>query len=429
MLQPLSILFIVILTILIGFQVVNALRSSDKAKIWSPLTFIGATLVYYIIIPSLTSMKGYRISGIRGQWIFYLSAVVFYCFVLLGYRVRVKGRFPRWNKMITPNKVVTYGLFLFVIALVCYIPFRGFRTTLWDSDATLVTERTGFVSYFIDLISVLCASCGLLLVSSKKGIKPFNIGIFLGVLYLTFVVYVVAGFRVRLVYLILVLFTVYHLYSKPMRIHYLLILGIGIPIYFLFAAMDTTRVYGRGLNRESLQEITIDEMERGPRENTAVLYFSTLCTDYYNDTKEYVGFEPIVNAVLMPFPRALFPWKPEGLYIREAQLKTLGSYDAGAAFLCFTEGFISFGWLGVVLYGFALGLLSSLFWRNYNENRHSIGAILLLALFNGFCYQWVSRGYLGGNLNSFLYFVIVPFWLLSLINLLKRNKRDFVSNG
>ena len=170
-------------------------------------------------------------------------------------------------------------------------------------------------------------------------------------------------------------------------------------------------------------------MERGPRENTAVLYFSTLCTDYYNDTKEYVGFEPIVNAVLMPFPRALFPWKPEGLYIREAQLKTLGSYDAGAAFLNFTEGFISFGWLGVALYGFILGLLSSLFWRNYNENRESIGAIMLLALYNGFCYQWVSRGYLGGNLNSFLYFVIVPFWLIALFRRIISGKRLKKNNG
>ena len=420
MLQPLSILFIVILTLLIGIQLTRAFVSPDKAKIWSPLTFIGATLVYYIIIPSLFSMKGYQISNIKGQWLFYLSAVLFYCFVLVGFHVQVKGRFPRWNKLITSNKVVSYGLFLFVIALLCYIPFRGFRTTLWDSDATLVTERTGFVSYFIDLISLLCASCGLLLMGAKKGVKILNLFLFLGVLYLTFVVYVVAGFRFRLVYLVLILFTIYHLYSRPKRVNFLLILGVGIPIFFLFAAMDTSRNYGRGLNRESLQEITIDEMEKGSRENAAVLYFSTLCTDYYNDTKEYVGFEPIINAVFMPFPRALFPWKPEGLYIREAQLKTLGSYDAGAAFLSFTEGFISFGWFGVVLYGFLIGLLSSLFWRNYDENRGSIGAILLLALFNGFCYQWVSRGYLGGNLNSFLYFVIVPFWLLSIAKFFKR---------
>ena len=423
MLNPLSYFFLMILIILISIQLFLALLSKDKAIIWSPLTFISCTLVYYVVIPSLSSMRGYDISHIQFQWIFYLTALIFYLFVLLGFYLCKRVRFSNWDTYITNDNAFFYGIVLFFIAIICYVPFRGFRTTVWDADASLVSERAGLISYFIDLISILCASCGLILMSNIERSRPIKWVLFAVLLYLTIVVYIVGGFRVRIVFLAVTLLTIVHLYLRPKRVKVLLITGVALPLFLLFAAMDTSRVYGFGLNRESLEEITIDQVEVGARENAAVLYFSILCTDYYYRNGEKVGIEPFYNAILMPFPRALFPWKPSGEYMRAAQLKTLGTAEGGAAYLNFTEGFVSLGLIGVILYELMMGLLSGVFWNNYYWNRSSIGAILLLSLYNGFCYQWISRGYLGGNLNSFLYYVIVPFWLIALIRLFKYRKK------
>lgn len=423
MLHSSSIIYLTLLIILIGVQLVSYLVSKDKSKIWSPVTFVSLTLIYYVVVPSLSSMHGYDISHIQYQWIFYYSALFFYLFFLFGFHLCKSRSFSKWNTYVTKDNAQLYGIILFLIALVCYVPFRGFRTTVWDSDASLVSERTGFVSYFIDLVSILCASCGLVLMSAMKQSRPVKKIILGAVIYLTFVVYVVGGFRVRIVYLAIMLFTIYHLYLGPKRIRLLLVVGVALPIYLLFAAMDHSRSYGYGLNREALKEIKAKEVKEGARENAAVLYFSVLCTDYYYKNGEMVGIEPFYNALMMPLPRTLFPWKPDGEYMRKAQLKTLGTADGGAAFLNFTEGFISFGFLGVLLYGFLMGLLSSVFWSNYYNNRSSPGAILLLSLYNGFCFQWISRGYLGGNLNSFLYYVIVPFWIIALLRYFKSRKK------
>ena len=97
--------------------------------------------------------------------------------------------------------------------------------------------------------------------------------------------------------------------------------------------------------------------------------------------------------------------------MKRTQFFVAGSADSGAAFLAFVEAFLAFGWIGVILYGLFFGWLAGIFWRNYQNNKQSIGSVLLLALFNGFCYDWISRGYMAGMFNNFIYFVIMPFWL------------------
>ena len=230
--------------------------------------------------------------------------------------------------------------------------------------------------------------------------------------------YIVGGFRYRIVYLILSLGTIYHLYPRSRRINYPVVIIVAIVAFFGFAIMDKSRVYGTGIDREAAKEVSLKDAEKGAGESANVCCFSIIVIDEYSRWGGYVYFEPIINAILMPIPRAIFPWKPDGQYMRVAQLRTIGSFEGGAACLCFVEAFMAFGWLGVLLYGLFMGWMSRLFWDNYQRNRNSMGAILLLALYNGFCYQWISRGYMGGNFNSFLYYVFVPFWMTALFRLM-----------
>ena len=129
---------------------------------------------------------------------------------------------------------------------------------------------------------------------------------------------------------------------------------------------------------------------------------------------QFLYFEPIITALCMPLPRFLAPWKPDGSYLKDLQVKIFGTSDYGAAFLFFTEAFISWWWFGVVLYSLFVGWFSKKLWDNYLNNPNSIGAIVLLGLYNAFCYVLISRGYMAQALNTFIYYVIIPFWLCQL---------------
>lgn len=415
MLTELSILFFVIFCILVFGTLWRLWMQRDKSLIWSPITIISLTLIYYIVIPSVKGLTLYGADNSTYQHSFYIASCIFFICVLLGFRFKTGQHFKRWNEYFNQDNTERLGVILFIFSMACYIPFRGFRTTIWAEDAGYMADRTGFVSYFIDLISLFCAACGLSLMHNRllKG-KIKNWIIFIMLLYFSLVIYIVGGFRYRIATLILVLATIYHLFPKPRRINYLGVLVVAVIMYLGFAVMEMSRSYGAGLNRDALGEISIEQASKGADENNSVTCFSIIVIDHYQRGGEYLYFEPLINAVMMPIPRAIFPWKPDGGYTREIQRKTIGTSQGGAAYLCFVEAFVSFGWIGIIIYGVLVGWLSKIFWDNYLRNPSSIGAMLLLALYNGFCYQWISRGYLAGDFNGFMYYVIVPFWLTAL---------------
>lgn len=415
MLTPTSVIFLIVLCGLMGYHLIKSWLSSDKAAIWSPITVIILSLIYYVVLPSFEDIDLYGANAAPNQYLFYLTAVVFYGCVIFGFSWKQKTRFKKWNNFFNHDNALIAGIILFIFALACYVPFRGFRTTIWAEDAYRISSRTGLVSYFIDLIAVFCAACGLLYMQYKKrGLGFWKSLLFYLVLYLSLVFFIVGGFRYRLVWLILTMATVYHLFPKLRRPNYILIITIATVAYLGFAIMDTARRYGTGIDRETAMSVSLGDVQKGAGESVDVCCFSIAAIDYYSRNGGYVLFEPIATAALMPIPRAIFPNKPDGGYMRDAQMRIIGDSSGGAAFLCFAEAYISFGMFGVIIYGLFFGWLAGVFWDNYKRNRESMGAILLLALFNGFCYAWISRGYLGGNFNDFLYFVIVPFWLVTL---------------
>ena len=115
------------------------------------------------------------------------------------------------------------------------------------------------------------------------------------------------------------------------------------------------------------------------------------------------------------FPRTVFPWKPDGGYTRDANMVVFGTIEYGSAFFNYVEAYISFGWLGIILYGLFLGLFANIFWRNYLLHPNSIGAILLLALFNAVLFVVFSRGYMAQALTTYMYYIPVSYWLSRLV--------------
>lgn len=406
-----------ILCVMIAVSLIKPFLSRDKSDIWSPVTVISLTLLYYVVKPSLGEFPLYEADSSPRQYLFYLVTVLFLGSILIAFNKTNSGSFPKWNNYFNVNNVQKIALILFLIAMVCYVPFRGLRTSISVEDATVTSARTGLVSYFIDLISLFVAACCLAFIGlkNKSGLGLKKQVIVYVILYFTMIMFIVGGFRYRLVILLMALATTYHLYPIPQKLNYKLFLPVGIAAYWLFAVMDSTRNYGSGIDMEAARTITLSQASKGANESDDVFCYSIAVIDEVSRNDKYVYFEPIVTAALMPIPRVIFSEKPDGSYMTDIESKIIGHSLGGAAMLVFCEAFYAFGILGVILYGLFIGWLCKKIWVNYQNNRDSIGALLLLALMNGFVYQWISRGYMASTFNDFVYFVVLPFWLTALV--------------
>ena len=219
MLQTTSSIFLWILIAMVGYSLIKPWLSKDKSEIWSPITIIALCLIYYVIKPSFEGLSMYNAGNVPNQYMFYFSCDIFYGIILFMYfkKNTYKPSFKRWNDMFNETNVQRVAVILFIIAMVCYVPFRGFRTSISAEDATITTARTGLVSYFIDLISLFVAASCLAYVGYKNS-KGFSVSkrmVVYAILYFTLVMFIVGGFRYRLVFLIFALATTYHLYPLP----------------------------------------------------------------------------------------------------------------------------------------------------------------------------------------------------------------------
>lgn len=424
MLQTTSLIFLWILIAMVGYSLIKPWLSKDKSEIWSPITIIALCLIYYVIKPSFEGLSMYNAGNVPNQYMFYISCDIFYGIILFMFfkKNTYKPSFKRWNDMFNETNVQQVAVILFIIAMVCYVPFRGFRTSISAEDATITTARTGLVSYFIDLISLFVAASCLAYVGYKNS-KGFSVSkrmVVYTILYFTLVMFIVGGFRYRLVFLILALATTYHLYPLPKKINYIVIIPVAIITYLGFAVMDSARSYGKGIDFDVAKTISLADASKGAGESNDVCCFSIAVVDEYSRNGGYCYFDAVTNAILMPIPRAIFPWKPSGEYFMEAQRRVVGIPDYGAASIVVSEAYMMCGLIGVILYALFIGWHCRKIWDNYKFNSHSIGAIVLLAIFNGFCYDWISRGYMGGVLNDYIYFIVLPFVIASFV--LKHSK-------
>lgn len=400
-----------ILTALCLLVIGRNVLADDKSRIWQPINVISLVYLYYCTMPVFFSEGRYTITPAMRPYLCDTAALLSYLCILWGFKRKTKKEFTKWNALFDGKNSLVLGIVLFAVGLACYAPFREISFSVAYSEGIGEDyNRDGFTSYFIAMISLFCAACSLMVVSLKE---KFNVFAFL-VIWLSLITYIVGGFRYRLVALIFATIIPVYLYPKVKRPNYVILAALMFAAYLGFAIMDKSRVYGKGIDLERASELTFDDASKGAQENEAVYYYSVLCMDDIETRSDYKFFEPIVNAVLMPVPRFLFPWKPKGDYMNSVMVHTLGSTGTGAASMMFVEAFLAFSWLGIIVFFYLIGWFAKVVWDNYQKNKGSIGAIIFLSVFNGFLYTLMSRGYLAQSFVTFVYFVILPFWISSL---------------
>lgn len=418
-----------ILVILFGIDIISKVRSKDKSLIWQPTTFLIIYLSYYVLLPFFKGGQNVISGGGSdasdySQMLLLLGTLLFYLVFRLVYdKSRPKIEFRRLNSLLTENNVIRCSVVLFALAFVGYGIFNGFSLSIFsaDSKTDMVFNEEGsyghtemYITYLISLFTFCCAVV--------YAIKQKISALFVIMIVLSLIIYIIGGFRYRILMLFVTVFTVMHLFPKPKNIKYQIVVPLFLVMYAFMGIMEAARMYGKGLDISAVTEIQKTGEIKEASENMMVYDISAKCMEEY-DFEDYIYFEPIATAALMPVPRALFPWKPKGTYIRDANLKLYGTISHGNAFLNITEAYISFGWFGIIIYAWFLGWLSKLFWYNYKKNLNSIGAVALLALYNATLYQIIARGYMAQALTTFIYYVFMPFWIIMLlrkINIIKK---------
>lgn len=392
--------------------------NKDKTIIWSPITFLTLTIIYYWILPEFFTSREFEGYNVESRSLtFHLGAIISYISILIGFfffnRTRKKDNWKHWNSLFSENSSYKFGLFLFIFAMICHVPFRGLHFSFL-SDGTELAEydysSPGLSYYFVNMVAILCMSCCLLIPKLKEHKLLFGI-----ILWMTLVVFIVAGFRYRIVILVISIFTVYHLYNPiPKKIKLIPVLIIAYICYTGFNIMDHSRDYGNGIRLDVISSIEKKDVTAQAGETERVYNYSIMVMDtYYNDGKrEY--FDPLITAFFMPIPRAIFPWKPDANYLTSSANYVMKGGTA-SAYVNFVEAFMAFGWLGIVINGIFIGWLSKRFWNNYRNNPKSIGAIIALAIYNGFTYVIISRGYLAQEYSCFLFYICIPFWISRII--------------
>ena len=213
-----------------------------------------------------------------------------------------------------------------------------------------------------------------------------------------------------------------HLYPKKKKPNYILLIILAVVVFLGFSAMDIMRTYNQGIVFERATELDFKSVSKGAGENYDVYSFSMRTMNKLHESEIRVYFLPLIQAILMPIPRYIFPSKPNAEHLHQMESIILGDDTQGAAFLNFVEGYMAFGWAGVVVYGLILGWISKCFWSNYKRSPDSISAILLLGLFSGVSYTIISRGEMASAFVNIMYVILLPLLLLQLfknIRLLK----------
>ena len=396
------------------YVLVVAFIDKDKSLIWSPLTFLTLSILYYCVLPEYFNSRefeGYNVSGMALS--FHIGALVSYICILIGFffiHNKSSDNWKRWNRLFTKKSAFAIGLMLFLFAMACHVPYRGLHFSIFVTDNNLVEydySSVGLGFYFINMIAILCASCCLLLFSWRR----HKLLLFL-ILWITLVTFIVSGFRYRIVILVISMFSVYYLKDKvPHKINLLVVALVSYVCYMGFNVMDHARNYSNGIRLDVIKTMNKEDLTSQAGETERVYNYSIMVMDTYEreGVREY--FAPIINAIFIPIPRALFPWKPDASYLYTSADAVMEDGGTASVYVYFVEAFMAFGWIGIVINGLFIGWLSRRFWNNYRNNPRSIGAILALALYNGVTYVIVSRGYLAQEFSCFMSFVCVPFWL------------------
>jgi hypothetical protein len=176
--------------------------------------------------------------------------------------------------------------------------------------------------------------------------------------------------------------------------------------------IEMTRQYGSGLklqNLEAKKNKNASYYDSGLKE-TGVFQTSGAVMHVIPDKLPFAGFEPVVQTLLFPIPKAFYPEKNSAEYLFSTLDVIYGKkLSQGAAILMFGEHYIAFGWIGIIMGGFLLGFFYKNLWVWFLANSDNPLVISAYAVTVIYLYVILSRGYLP-QVTMLFFFSVYPVY-------------------
>lgn len=404
-------------------------RHKNPLHFWSPLTMVSLIFLYYTIVGPLVSINlGITIYKLIEHRPFFVDAwrlsLIAFISILVGFNLRnpLKRTTERSiTKDIRLNQKSTEQVYwkrFTVIASMCIVALVGtgglasqidvFNTT---AGSLFANEGSTLTGYLLNGINLLIGACGLLLIANLD--RKYYWILFIALVLFTIAVYTKQGFRWRHIVLGMTLLAVHHIYYIK-RVNIALFMILGILTLMLMGFIGMTRSYGAGLSYEGTEEISQADLLINGLAESSVFMTTGLLVNRITDASDQIGWDPIIQTIVMPIPRQLWPGKPSGDYL--AIIVSL--YDEvfvnnglGAAIFNYGEYYLMFGYTGTIIGCILLGLLFKSVWRWFLMHSTNKLAIVTYASFFSFIYMIISRGYTPQVVMLFC-FTVLPLYLI-----------------
>lgn len=347
------------------------------------------------------------------------SALLAFLSILIGFQLVKTPKLQALPPILELNvNYANLGRILTIITMIGIIGLVGtgglvnqFDVINASGASSLLGGGGAFRNYLMHSINLLVgASCFYLIATMKKKNQlPWLIFVFLFAL----AVFTRQGFRWRHVIIGMSLLAVFHL-IKGKRINVVLLSALAVLGIIVMGFIESTRNYGSGLRYDTEQSLSGEDLfERGLGESSVFMTTGLLVAKTTIDN-DFIGFDPVIQAIAMPVPRILWPGKPSGDYIKKIQ--DLYSWEhelagIGVAVLNFGEYYLMFGFMGIVVGCLTLGLVFKVVWRWFLLNRDNPLAIVVYAVFFSYIYVIISRGYLPQVVMLFVFTVFPLYWI------------------
>jgi len=422
-----ELLLVLALIALIGWEVLQALRSRSWVAVYRPTLFVAAVLGYYTLAGPLRALalgdSLYRGLDHRDMLLWgWLGAVLFYGSLLLGFYATPQIKPPR-RLILTPNpeRLHRLGLRLCQLGLVMFALVSGTRLlALFNPLAAgrLIEGGLGesgvdvgaIANYFNYAVNLLIPGICLMAaawLNQRRHIRSLLLWLLAAV-----AIYTSLGFRYRLVLLAIPLLLLWFVAQRKRPS--VAVLAVFVAGFItLNGLIGLTRSYGRGLNLTVIEGQTTGDLFNAGFGESAVFFTTSGVIEQAPSRSPLVGAAPLVATLLFPIPRTIFPDKPDASYTSDATTLLYGGakFASGSAFLCYAEYYLIAGWPSLIALSALLGWLLRRLWNWFliRQNEPFAQAIYLLTA--SYLYVVVSRGYMPQVVMLFGFSVAPLFWL------------------
>lgn len=388
------------------------IRMSKITSLYSPWLFCAITFIlygltapifniFYSFLPDFVIHNGLLLYAFAGIGLSFAS--------FIGLR---SDRVIKWRLNLLPKELFVLGLVLLGFGLILMGYMISKHTSALRGDyLERAVLRQGWASTGINFVIV-----GLLVLfyalSSKK--ITFRLAcFFLLVLGLSFTLLLIMGGRRHMLLLLTGIFIIFNFRIKKISQTIAIILGISFFVFLLLWQQMRSAIGSKDVHSyispvkvETVRLVTNTEFYKNYR------FIHMILSDPYFKDKRYG--KTYLEVLYLLIPRVFWPDRPPPIGVQFARLTGLTG-GAGRGFPAVAEGYINFGYTGILIHFFIIGMFVNWLQKKADKEGEEGGNhidILIYAL--GLIYiPWVFRNTISAVTKGFLFLQIFPIWVSS----------------